>query len=280
MEGIHRFKVGSITCTAIADSLSELTAEKVEARYPAVPREALLAAFSAYAGDAGVIRSSLTCLLIETGSRVILADTGMGPENRPEQGWLHDGVAQVADPTAVDTVLITHAHGDHINGLVDENGALMYPNASYLMARAEWEHWMGAGGVAERDADYGAFLKRKLEPIRGRLTLLDDEGEIAPGVRTVLLPGHTPGHLGLLIESEGDALLDYVDALHAPFQLEHPGWPIRFDTNPEMAAETRHVMLARAADDNLLTLGYHLPFPGLGRMVRAGNAFRWEPATR
>lgn len=279
MEGIHRFTIGAIRCTAVADAISELTAGKLAERYPDVPPAALREAFHAHTGGADAAPAALTCLLIEAGDRVILVDTGMGTDRKPAQGWLHDRVAQVADPAAVHTVLITHAHGDHINGLVDEAGALMYPNANYLMHRTEWAHWMGPGGVAERNPDYGAHLRSKLEPIRERLTLLGDEEEIAPGIRTVPLPGHTPGHTGLLIESEGETLFDLVDTLHAPFQFEHPAWPIRFDNDAGQAAATRHAALARAADEGHLVLAYHLAFPGLGHVVRAGEAFRWEPVS-
>ena len=109
-----------------------------------------------------------------------------------------------------------------------------------------------------------------------RFSFVGDGDEIAPGVRAVSAPGHSPGHTGLLVESEGEALLALVDVLHMLIQFANPGWHHRFDSDGVLAAETRRAQLERAARDNLLTLFYHLPFPGLGRVVRQGDAYRWQ----
>jgi len=203
----------------------------------------------------------------------MLVDTGTG------SGHLNPRVASLIDPADVDTVVISHGHGDHVGGLVDADGKLVYSNARYVMHRAEWDQWMAPDGKIQADPDRAAYWQAQLGPIKGSLSYVDDGQEVVPGVTACLTPGHTNGHLALRIESNGESLVHLVDALHFEVQFDRPDWSPRFDTDPALAAQTRRTELDRAADEGTLVLLYHLGFPGLGYVVRNGEAFDWEPVT-
>ncbi len=222
----------------------------------------------------GNIELALTCLLVQVGERRILVDTGFGPRaDRPEVGHLARSLADVGVGTAdIDTVVISHAHGDHIGGAAQGTGESAHPafgSARYWLGQADWDHFSGP----ERAAQMG--LTDKLLPLHSaeRLDLADGEQEIAPGVRLLPLPGHTPGHMGVAFTS-GQEMAVYVgDLIHHPLQVEHPEWSPVFDTLPPLSRETRRKLLDRARRERSLVLSYHLPFPGIGRVDNGS----WEP---
>lgn len=273
---IASIKVGDINCWVITDGESRYDFENIQGRFPDVPREDLIESLKARHGPDGRVGWSMNCLLIETGGRWILVDTGVGPGGSPNSGLLHDRLLTIRPAESIDRVIITHGHPDHIGGLTDNRGELRYPNADYLMWADEWAHWMGEHGIASRNPEWAEQFRPKLDPIQDRLTLIEEEGEVADGVTSIAAFGHTPGHMGLLIESRGERLLDLVDSLHTAVQLDHPHWSPRFDVEPERAAETRRSLLQRTANEAILTLIYHFPFPGLGWIRTAGKAYDWK----
>ncbi len=159
-----------------------------------------------------------------------------------------------------------------------EDGRLVYPNARHVMWRAEWE-WATAETNRAAMEDVGGERSRaNLLAIKDQLLLVDREMELAAGIRTLAAAGHTIGHMGLLIASEGQRLLCVGDIAHHPIHLEHPEWYSVFDFAPEQAVATRRALLARAADEQLLVYGPHLPPLGVGRVSRHGAGWRWQPA--
>lgn len=268
----YTFTLGDIILHVISDSIRQTDFDTIADRLVHAPESEVRAAL-AMRHPGGTAGWSMNCLLIQTAGRTVLVDTGMGPVGRPEVGKLLEQVKRIAAPETIDTVIITHGHPDHIGGLTDERGAPIFPSATVLMHAADWDFYMGPQGVIAQDDPHADVLKRTLAPVTGRVRLVSGGEEAAPGVTVVDAPGHTPGHLGLLIESAGARLLDVVDTLHYEVQLGHPDWSPRFDRDPIRAAQTRKQLLARAADERLLTLVYHFGFPGLGYVTRAGDAF-------
>jgi glyoxylase-like metal-dependent hydrolase (beta-lactamase superfamily II) len=222
----------------------------------------------------GNVELALTCLLVRVGDRRILVDTGFGPRpDRPEVGQLGRSLADVGvSAEDIDTVVISHPHGDHIGGAAQGTGASAQPafgSARYWLGQADWDHF----SPPERATQMG--LTDKLLPLRAaeRLDLADGEREIAPGVRLLPLPGHTPGHLGVAFTSGKEMAVYVGDLIHHPLQIEHPEWSPVFDSLPSLSRETRRNLLERARRERSLVLSYHLPFPGIGRVD--GGA--WQP---
>jgi glyoxylase-like metal-dependent hydrolase (beta-lactamase superfamily II) len=270
----HRFNIGEIACMVVSDSTGPMPAERPFRLFPNVPPDDLNAAMD----RSGQESISLNCLLIETDGQRILVDTGMGANTRPNSGHLLDNLsAEGIAPEDIDMVVITHCHGDHINGLTDDAGRLTFPNADYIMAIDEWNHRMSDEALASISAEQAAQLRSKLDPIKDRLTLVDAGAEIAPGITTQALYGHTPGHTGLEITSGGESLLAIVDTAHMLAQFQHPEWSPMFDAQPDVSADTRRALFERAAQTGVLLLVYHFPFPGLGHVAKVDDMFDWQP---
>lgn len=225
----------------------------------------------------GNLELALTCLLVRVGDRQILVDTGYGvlPE-RPEVGQLGKRLAELGvSPDAIDTVVISHAHGDHIGGATVGSGEAaqpVYGSARYWLGQSDWDHF-STPELLER----APHNVDKLLPLARaqRLELAESEREIARGVRLVPLPGHTPGHMGVAFTSGQEIAVYIGDLAHHPLQMEHPEWSPIFDVLPQVSRETRRQLVERSRRERSLVLSYHLPFPGIGRVGVHG----WEPAS-
>ncbi len=277
-EHTFSFPIGDFQCTSITDGVSKRDFESVADRFPGIPRQEFLEGLRRAYPNQQPLDWSMNCLFIQTKDRNVLVDTGIGQRKEGQSGKLIERLKKIIELAAVDAVIITHCHADHIGGLVNMEGELTFPNAEYFMHEEEWEHWMGPEGVVtQAEEEYAQFLRSKLQPIRQRLTLIEGDEEPVPGVHAAAALGHTPGHIGLLVESKGETLLDLSDTLHTRVQFLHPEWSPRFDTDPEQAAQTRGEMLSLAADEGHPTLFYHLALPGLGTVKRDGDIFQWHP---
>ncbi|MCY3572609.1 MAG: MBL fold metallo-hydrolase [Chloroflexi bacterium] len=267
----HPFSIGELDCVVLQEGGSFIDRDSVAALFPDVARADIEAAL----GD-GEPSGSLNLLLIHSGGGRILVDVGFGEAGPPGMGGALRGLDELGiAPGDIDIIFITHFHADHIAGLCDKAGAPVYANARYITTQAEWEAWMTtweASSAAEDQALLAQF--RSLED---HFTLVSPGDEIAPGVSVVDLAGHTPGQAGLLLESAGQRLLLMVDLLLQAFQFTHLDWHLVFDMDGAAAAETRKRVLAECADEQLLTLFYHLGFPGLGTIARDGEGFAFTP---
>ncbi|MBS0420277.1 MAG: MBL fold metallo-hydrolase [Proteobacteria bacterium] len=206
---------------------------------------------------------SVDALLVRTGARLVLIDSGFSADNH---GNVTGSLAEVAvSPKAITDVLITHSHGDHTGGLLDANHHLVYPKATIRMAKAEWAAYQKSAPA------------ELIKAIASHVKTFEPGATIAPGITSVALDGHTAGHVGYEISSKGARLLDIGDMAHSSIvSLAKPDWTMGFDKDPAIAKQTRQTTLQRLAHDQELVFSPHFPYPGLGHIVTAGNGFAWK----
>jgi len=207
-----------------------------------------------------------TPTVVNTGSEVVLFDTGL---NAP--GITAALAAAGYGPEDITLVVITHMHGDHIGGLMNE-GTPTFANARYVTGRTEFDHWSGA--------DNDGF-KANVAPLADKMTFLGDDEEVLPGITSVDAFGHTPGHMTYHLESGSDRLLLIADtANHYVWSLAYPEWEVRFDADKAAAAAARKKILGMVAADRIPLVGYHMPFPGMGFVeTRGEGGFHYVPVS-
>lgn len=247
--------------------------------FPDVPREQLQAALGQYNLTVECVTTPYTYLCVNTGHHAVLVDMGAGPGFAPRAGkLLHSMQAAGIAPGQIDTIVITHAHPDHIGGTLDEAGKPIYAKAGYAISKNEWDFWFSEISMAVAPESFVTVARRNLEPIRNRVTLVEGESEIVPGIRAIPAPGHTPGHLVVEVSSGGKLLLYIGDTVLHPLHLEHPEWFSIYDLQPEAAGVSRRRIFDLAATEKALVMGQHFsPFPSLGTVVKNGKGWKWQP---
>jgi glyoxylase-like metal-dependent hydrolase (beta-lactamase superfamily II) len=233
---------------------------------------------------------SYSALLVDTGKRRVLIDTGAG-EMGPETGHLLHGLeARGFSPDQIDLVILSHMHPDHIGGLVAEEGAFRFPNAQVVASQTEYDFWTSQTtqsrlkartlfGLGDLEPAMSAAIEKNVVPLKaaGRLQLTEGGFEPCPGVMTLPAGGHTPGHMAVLISDQKEQLLFAGDAILHPLHVQHPAWKTAFDVQPEQSALTRLQILDRCAAEQALTFHFHFPFPCLGTVSRWSGGYKWEP---
>jgi glyoxylase-like metal-dependent hydrolase (beta-lactamase superfamily II) len=282
-EGSHSFAVGAIRCTVISDGYY---AYPVDWFFPNAGPGRLAEALDRRRLPHHEVLSPYTCLLIETGRHVILVDTGAGAGARSSGAIVARLEMAGIRPRDVDTVLLTHAHPDHIGGTVGPNGRPIFCQARHVLSELEWEFWSHRPDLTamrvphDVKATMTGVAKRSVETLRFQIETVDREREIAPGVHVIPAPGHTPGHLALLIESNGERMLHIGDAAVHPLHAEFPELQNGFDQCPEQAAGTRRELLDRAESEHMRLMAFHFPFPSVGRIAaRPAGGWDWTPGT-
>lgn len=226
---------------------------------------------------ADAFKAYFTPTLVNTGSELILFDTGVGEGGRPARGNMRAALESAGyKPEQVDVVVITHMHPDHIGGLM-EGGAPAFPNARYVIAQAEYDFWAGmdpeANGITK-------LMTKNVKPLAEKMTFLNGGGSVASGITAVDAHGHTPGHTVYMLESGGQQLLLAADsANHYVWSLARPDWEVRFDMDKAAAAATRKSLFGMLAADKVPFVGYHMPFPAVGYVASDGEGFRYVPAS-
>ncbi|MGR3714182.1 MAG: MBL fold metallo-hydrolase [Shimia sp.] len=207
-----------------------------------------------------------TPTVVNTGSKLILFDTGLNPGGITAA---LEAAGYSADQ--VDTVVITHMHGDHVGGMSGEAG-VTFANARHVTGATEMNSWL--------KTDKNKAFEGKIRPNADRFDLIDDGAAVASGVTGMNAFGHTPGHMAYMLESDGQQMVLAADfANHYVWSLAHPDWEVKFDMDKTGAATTRRKMLDMMAADNLPFVGYHMPFPAVGYVATHGENYHYIPAS-
>lgn len=279
--GFYRMMVGKFEITALYDGFLEIDAKLLRNASQRDIQRLLAKRFTT--GPA--IQTAVNAYLVNTGTKLVLIDTGAAKAFGPSLGFIVDNMKAAGyDPARVDVVLLTHLHGDHVNGLIGADGKTVFPNASVHAARADADYWLADAALAAADEASRPFFQMARSAIgpyqaAGRFAVFDGDAELVSGIRALAAPGHTPGHSGFMIESGEARLLVWGDIIHnAATQFENPEIAIEFDVDRKLAVDTRHKLLNRVVREKLLVAGMHLPFPGIGHVRREGKgSFEWIP---
>ena len=204
-----------------------------------------------------------TPTLVNTGAELILFDTGLNAA-----GITAAVQAAGYTPDQITHVVLTHMHGDHIGGLMNE-GSPTFANAAYVTGQVEFDHWSGT--------DNEGFANN-VRPLADKMTFLADGGSVTSGITAMMAAGHTPGHMTYMLESDGKQLVLIADlANHYVWSLAYPDWEVRFDADKAAAAASRRKVLGMLAADKVPFIGYHMPFPAVGYVETRDDGFRYVP---
>lgn len=261
--------VGDLTITAVSDGHLHASFDFLANIDPADA-----ARMQENAGITDHTSIHINCYLVRSGGRTVLIDAGAGGfkqwGGRLKANLLHAGIR----PSEIDAILLTHAHPDHVGGLMDASGEAVFPNAELVAHHLEVAFWQDDGNLSRApERARGNFLvaRQAFDGYRDRLRPFED-GEVFAGMTAVPLPGHTAGHTGYRLESGGHNLLVWGDIVHFPeIQIPRPDVSIAFDQDAHLAAETRTRLLDIASSENLLIAGMHLGESAFGHIVRTAN---------
>ena len=273
--GVYHRRIGKIVVTALSDGYLDGSVDVLRNIEADEANRQLAAAFRPGR------RTAVNCFAIHSAGRLALIETGSGNYLQPTAGQLPRNLkAAGIDPGAIEAVLLTHMHPDHSAGLSDPvTGERRFPNARLVVHANEPKHWHDDAAM-ERASErarklYFQCAREQVAPYMDRMDSFTRAGqEVFPGVSTVPLHGHTPGHTGYLIASGGEQLLIWGDIVHVPdIQVEHPEVAIEFDTDMHAAIATRRRALDMAASDRLLVAGMHIHYPGFAHILRRGGGY-------
>lgn len=281
--GYYRFKLGDFDLVSISDGILSAPAAAFAGNVtPEQLAEVLEAGF-----ENEMLTPHCNVLYVNTGQNKVLIDTGSGTGMVPTAGKLLENLqAAQIDIETIDTVIITHAHGDHVGGLLDQAGQPIFTNARFYVSRLENDFWLQPqvrlpkiGLDQDAQNTMISTAQKQLGAIQSRLTAFEVEREIIPGLYAIPAAGHTPGQVAIRITSGSQSMIHTADVVHTHhINLWHPDWKPIFDADPDQAAETRQRILAAIATERGLMYAYHFPFPGIGHIrPRDGGGFVWEP---
>lgn len=245
-----------------------------------VPPDELAALLKSAGLPTGEARTVLNVTLVKDGEDWTILDCGAGGNFLPGSGKLATNLAEAGiDREKVKRVLFTHAHPDHLWGAIDEFDSDLFPNARYQISEREFAFWSAPDVYAKLPEDrhfFAAGAQRIMKALGEKLERFAPGKEVAPGILAVETGGHTPGHVSFEVAGNGQSVLVLGDALtHPVISFQHPDWRTISDTDPDHGVATRWRLLDRLVADRLPVIGYHLPAPGLGRVERAGSAYRF-----
>jgi glyoxylase-like metal-dependent hydrolase (beta-lactamase superfamily II) len=279
--GFYRMMLGDFEVTAISDGTVKLPVKDLLINIkPAQVDAALSGAKLSYP-----LETSVNAYLINTGSKLVLIDTGAAGLFGPTLGnMLANLKASGYSPDQVDEIYITHMHPDHVGGLLTD-GAMAFPNAIVLLDKADADFWLSEANMKAAPKDSQGFFKGAMTSLKpyvdaGKLKTFEGNVELIPGVRTVASHGHTPGHALYMVESKGQKLMLWGDLMHvAAVQFANPAVTIKFDTDTKNAAKERAKAYADAAKNGYLVGIAHVSFPGIGYVQKnaGGKGYRWVP---
>jgi glyoxylase-like metal-dependent hydrolase (beta-lactamase superfamily II) len=273
----YRTSLGAADITIVSDGTLEFPVDFVA---PEVPEDELEDFLANLHQPTDTTTIQVNAMVIDLNGRRVLIDAGDG--GKFQAGSLPDNLqAAGIDPATIDTVVFTHLHPDHLWGVTDaDNEALIFPNAEYVAAEPERAFW-GDPDLPGRMPDefWRSVAQTTLEhlaSIEDRLRSVEATAEVSPGITFVPTHGHTPGHVAIMMESDGKSLLSTGDVIaHPLLNLEQPQWELGSDWDMEQGTASRLALLDQAASDRLRVFGFHMPWPGFGYVARHHDAYRW-----
>jgi glyoxylase-like metal-dependent hydrolase (beta-lactamase superfamily II) len=280
----YRFNHGKIQATIVSDG--PLHIGEPSASFLATPKEEIAKMLTDnFLSPTNVVLEQ-NVLVLNTGDKMVLFDTGMGSSKifGPNAGKLLSTLkAASIDPKDIDAVVATHAHQDHIWGIMADDGSRHFPNAQIYISKAEFAFWTDEAKLGMTDPPYMKMTvegaRKNLLPNRDRMVFFKDGQEFLPGIQAMSTPGHTVGHTVFMITSDGKTLAVIGDLTHHQVLLTlKPRLQFINDTYPEQAAKTRVRVLDMLATNRIPLLGYHFPWPGLGHVAKFGDGFQYFPA--
>ncbi len=276
--GVYHRRIGDIVVTALSDGYLDGTLEVLQNIAPDDATRMLSDAFRPGR------RTSVNAYLIYSAGRLALIETGSGDYLLPTAGKLQQNLkAAGVDPAAIERVILTHMHPDHSAGLTDpKTGVKLFPNAELVVHENEPRHWQDDSAMARASERakklYFQCAREQMAPYHNVMHRFTGSVEVFPGVTSVPLHGHTPGHSGYLVASGKDSLLIWGDIVHVPeIQVPRPDVTIEFDTDPHAAAATRKRLFDMVATDRQLIAGMHVHFPGFAHIAKHGDGYAMVP---
>ena len=282
MGEFHRYKIGDISVTVLPDGFRQVP---VNNNYLVnASTEDLAKALAAAGLPTDKMKNTYSPIVLTIGGKRVLVDTGNGEaasvESNGERGTLNANLkAAGIDRSAIDVVVISHFHADHVNGLLMPDNSPAFPNAEIKVPEVEWKFWMDDGEMSRaskgRMTELFANNRRVFDTLKRKVTPYAWDKEVAPGMTAVGTPGHSIGHTSFVVTSAGKTVYVQSDvcnniAVFAPY----PDWHGFFDQDPPKAAETRKRVYDMLVAEKLPVQGYHIPFPGLGHVEKAGSGYR------
>jgi glyoxylase-like metal-dependent hydrolase (beta-lactamase superfamily II) len=281
----YRYKVGDHEVTVVADGANTFPLNDTFVLN--AKKDEVASALDAAYMPKDKVTIVFNPIVVNNGSKLILIDTGNGPgafaSTKGATGQLPTNLAAAGiDAKAIDVVIISHFHGDHVNGLVAADGSPAFPNAEVMVPAKEFAFWMDDGEMSRaskgRMEDLFKNNRRIFDPIKSKVTRYEWDKEIVPGITAVATIGHTPGHTAYVIASGASKVFVQSDVTNHPaLFVRHPGWHAFFDQDPAQAEATRRKTYDMLVADKMLVQGFHYPFPSLGHVEKDGTAYREVP---
>jgi glyoxylase-like metal-dependent hydrolase (beta-lactamase superfamily II) len=283
--GFYRYKVGSIEVTVVTDGAR--TGPLTDAYIRNAKKDEVADALDASFMGRNAVTSQFTPVVVNTGGKLVVIDTGWGEAQLgPSKGAIGQFNTNLAaagiDRNAVDTVIISHCHGDHLNGLLTADNKLAFPNAEILMPATDWRFWTDPGTASRLPAGTTAEIqyknnRRVLSALNNKVTLYEADKEIVPGITSVATYGHTPGHMSHIVSSGSSKVFVQADVANGPLFARNPGWHSMFDMDGPVAEATRRRTYDMLAAEKMMLQGFHYPFPSVGYIEKAGTGYRVVP---
>ena len=274
---IAEISLGSATLTSVSDGNLELPGDFI---FQQMPKDQLAPILTEYELSSESLRPECNLALLRDGTNTVLFDVGSGPDFMPSAGAIVESLSAIGlSPEQISHVVFTHAHPDHIWGLLDAFDEPLFFNATYMMGRAEWDYWWDpetVSSIGDTRASFAVGAKRRMEAIENSVMLFDDGDEVLPGVSAVFTPGHTPGHMAFEVRQGSESALVVGDAIgnhHVAFRK--PEWESGSDQDTALAAQTRKILFDRLVREQIPLVGFHLPNGGIGRVDTLGDGYRF-----
>jgi glyoxylase-like metal-dependent hydrolase (beta-lactamase superfamily II) len=284
--GFYRYKVGDYECTSINDGARTFPLSDTFVRN--APKAEVQAAADAAYMPKGMITVPFNPQLINTGSKLVLIDCGMGGAMfNASKGAVGRTVTNIIaagiDPKSVDLVVMSHLHPDHTNGIRAADGTMAFPNAEIMVPANDWAFWMSDENAARAESyqmmkEYFANVRKVYAGIEDKVTKYEWGDHVAPGIIAIGTPGHTPGHTAFVLSSGASTVFIQSDVTNIPeFFLRNPDWHVAYDIYPDDAAKTRHSFYDMVSADKALVIGFHFAFPSQGYVEKDGAKYRLVP---